>query len=608
MNHSCEKCGTLLPEANAFCTKCGTKASDVKTISGNSVEVFRSIAATQSSAEASAAKSRRRVRKFVIAGVVTLSLLAIAVTGSVLYVAHRVKRKVTEVESKARSGNVDNALKLVTDAAKSMDGNAASSGNSDTSPSKKADAPYGWMVDPKDGGLVPKPSPFVPIPAASTPETIVPVAATGDQSKDWVVKYERTANGTDADLVVRTGDINNLGFGWPQGFDPFSGQSTPPHQYPWTPRSDEPDGTDRILLGSIISTDSTYLGYDGYSGILRPCENIKTPPGQICKVRLESMPTPIRLHVGELPSQVNDVVVQMFLDDFQAKNFHSYFQVSLNGTRLPNFEYAINSLDQTGPIGKLVTLKLLPEYWPLLRSGEVKLLIDDPTTKIGDGYAVDFVRILVNPHKFKYEVSLAATVLDADQRTPIAGATVTAALQSGATDRNGKCELKGLPAGLVTATGVAAGYDENSVPVDLIAGQNGSAEILLHRHHEDTASLEKELAQTGSATIYGIHFDTDSAKLRSDSMPALKAVLGLINNHPGSRWIIAGHTDNQGNSDHNQTLSENRSASVISWLKDHGVNSNQLERHGFGASRPVADNTTANGKALNRRVEVALAK
>jgi outer membrane protein OmpA-like peptidoglycan-associated protein len=218
---------------------------------------------------------------------------------------------------------------------------------------------------------------------------------------------------------------------------------------------------------------------------------------------------------------------------------------------------------------------------------------------------VDFVRILVNPHEFKYHVSLTASVVDADKHTPIAGATVAAAMGSGITDQQGKCRLTGLPAGLVIASAVAPGYDENSVPVDVVAGQSGNAEIQLHRHQEDTAALEKELAQTGQATIYGIHFDTDSAKLRGDSMPALNAVLGLINNHPDSRWTIAGHTDNQGNAVHNQTLSQSRSASVIAWLKDHGVDSTRLVPKGFGATRPVADNTTANGRALNRRVEIA---
>ena len=146
------------------------------------------------------------------------------------------------------------------------------------------------------------------------------------------------------------------------------------------------------------------------------------------------------------------------------------------------------------------------------------------------------------------------------------------------------------------------------MPVDLVAGQAGQAELQLHRHKESTAALEQSIAQTGTATIYGIHFDTDKSKLRPDSLPALNAVLGLINNHPGSRWIIAGHTDNQGAAAHNQTLSEARAKSVVTWLNGHGVDVNRLVPQGFGATRPVADNATANGRALNRRVEVALAR
>jgi len=329
----------------------------------------------------------------------------------------------------------------------------------------------------------------------------------------------------------------------------------------------------------------------------------------LCKRERDlTAPNPIVLSVGQLPAKMNSVLIQIFADDFQPGPLHSHFQASLNDTRIPSLEYAINSLDQTGPIGKLVSVQLLPEYWPLLKSGTVKLVIDDPTTHMPDGYAIDFVRILINPHDFKYKVSLAVSVVDADKNTPIADANVTAALQSAATDKAGKCQLTGIPAGLVTATAAAPGYDENSVPVDLVAGQSGTAVIQLHAHQENTAALEKELAQNGSATIYGIHFDTDSAQLRADSMPALNAVLGLINNHPGSHWMIAGHTDNQGSTTHNQSLSQNRSASVIAWLQNHGVDSTRLLPEGFGASRPLADNSTANGRALNRRVEVAIVK
>jgi len=142
----------------------------------------------------------------------------------------------------------------------------------------------------------------------------------------------------------------------------------------------------------------------------------------------------------------------------------------------------------------------------------------------------------------------------------------------------------------------------------LLPLRRSAADIQLHVHQESTAALEQSIAQTGAATIYGIHFDTDSSKLRPDSLPALNAVLGLINNHPGSRWILAGHTDNEGSASHNETLSEWRAETVVIWLKERRVDVGRLVPQGFGATQPVADNATANGRALNRRVEVALAK
>jgi len=497
-----------------------------------------------------------------------------------------------------------------------------------------------------------------PPPVPSGPP-MVPVAATGNQAHDWALAYERTVGGPEADLVVRTGDINNMGFGWPPGFDPFSGQSTPVHPGPNLYRipSNAPPGTDRIMLGTgltpvhmivqhtagkpdqiTIDGLTKTVGGDGYSWSLGSCfiladrvlsktgdqilNGMQLPPGVSTDVlrvaaddaakctrdRQLTMPTPIVLMLGALPTKVNEVVFQIFADDFQSPDYGSHFQVSLNGTRIPTFEYAINSLDQSGPIGKLLTLKLLPEYWSLLKSDTVKLLIDDPTTHRQDGYAVDFVRILVNPHNFKYQVSLTATVTDASTNKPIAGAMVGAGFASTMTDQQGKCELKGIPAGLVVATANAPGYDQNSVPVDLPAGQSGHADIQLHPHQENTAALEQSIAKTGTAAVYGIHFDTGSAKLRADSMPALNAVLGLINGRPGSKWTIAGHTDNQGSDALNIPLSKARAASVVVWLTTQGIASGRLDAQGFGSTRPVADNATGSGRALNRRVEVSVAK
>lgn len=82
-------------------------------------------------------------------------------------------------------------------------------------------------------------------------------------------------------------------------------------------------------------------------------------------------------------------------------------------------------------------------------------------------------------------------------------------------------------------------------------------------------------------------------------------MLTLINSKPGSRWTIAGHTDNQGAADLNDKLSNARAASVVGWLKAHGVAADRLVAKGFGMKQPIADNSTESGRALNRRVEIA---
>ena len=429
----------------------------------------------------------------------------------------------------------------------------------------------------------PTPTP-TPVPTIPPPPTGLP--------ENWKLQTERTAGGREADLIVRTGDIDNLGYGWPVHFTPFSGESTPAHPYPCTLRPGAAPGTDHAMLGSgVTEQDLKTRSGDGYSS---------------CSKRPDNLPQAIPLAIGVLPPKVHAVFFQMFLDDFQPVVWHSHFQVALNGTRIPSFEDTINQLDQTGPVGKLLTLRLLPEYYSILRSGTVDLLVDDPTTGALDGYAVDFVRVLVNPHGFRYSVIIHCTVIDADTQKPIARASVSAAQASALTATAGTATLGGVPAGLVSVSASAVGYDSQVLLLDLPAGKAGTANFALHRHKENNlAALKQAIALTGSAAIYGIHFDTASAKLRPDSVTALETVLLLVKSSPGSRWTIAGHTDNQGGAAYNLELSDARATSVVTWLVEHGIAANRLVAKGYGLTRPVADNSTESGRALNRRVEVS---
>ncbi|MFD1470122.1 OmpA family protein [Hymenobacter caeli] len=101
-----------------------------------------------------------------------------------------------------------------------------------------------------------------------------------------------------------------------------------------------------------------------------------------------------------------------------------------------------------------------------------------------------------------------------------------------------------------------------------------------------------------------LNFDTDKATLRPDAQPTLAEVLKLLQQNPGLRLAVQGHTDNAGTPAHNQTLSEDRARAVVAALVGAGTAATRLEAAGFGQTRPVADNATDAGRAQNRRVEL----
>jgi OmpA-OmpF porin, OOP family len=121
----------------------------------------------------------------------------------------------------------------------------------------------------------------------------------------------------------------------------------------------------------------------------------------------------------------------------------------------------------------------------------------------------------------------------------------------------------------------------------------------------DAATLDNEIKQSGHVAVYGIHFDTGKADILPDSESTLNEIVKLMQQDTALKLRIEGHTDNQGNASANQALSEKRAQSVVAWLTAHGVPATRLTAKGFGQTQPVADNSTEDGRAKNRRVELA---
>lgn len=113
-----------------------------------------------------------------------------------------------------------------------------------------------------------------------------------------------------------------------------------------------------------------------------------------------------------------------------------------------------------------------------------------------------------------------------------------------------------------------------------------------------------KLIEEGKFSTSGIYFNTGSAQIKPESHGVIKEIAGLLKEYPDLKINITGHTDNVGNAAANQQLSEQRAASVREYLnKTFGIDNSRMTTSGKGASVPVADNKTPEGKAQNRRVE-----
>lgn len=407
-----------------------------------------------------------------------------------------------------------------------------------------------------------------------------------DLPPDWAATHREVKNAKEAELLVQVGDVDNLGFGWPAGFDPFSGKPTPPHRFPWLPEADDPAGTDRIMVGSSAPFMASV--HDGYAN---------------STMRDETQPVPLAIEFDLAGIAIKGAVLQLFVDDLQAPALGSQFLVTLDGRSAPDIETTINKLTQTGPIGKLITIKLLPEYLDLLADGKLAILVDDPTTEAADGFAFDFARLLINPKGFSYSGAIRGIVVDKESGQPVDGALVSAAnMQQATTGKDGKFELKEVPAGLVVTTGSHPDYVTGSEQEDLLAGQ--VVEITLELERTKNEDLAERLENEGKVDLYGIYFDIDKATLKSESEATLNQVLGLLKDKPALRLEIGGHTDSQSSDSYNLDLSTRRAQAVVKWLTEKGIVGARLVAEGFGETRPVADNESAAGRALNRRVEI----
>lgn len=409
----------------------------------------------------------------------------------------------------------------------------------------------------------------------------------------WSKQFVVLRNTAEAGLMIRVGDIDNPGFGFDPDFNPFSGRSTGSHYFPWEVKKEDARGTDRIMVP--VSFKYNMPGeQDGYtSSTKRPGNN----------------PVSISIPLAELKTVKTDSAsLQLFIDDFQAPYFHSKFQVKINGLRFTEAEKMISRINQTGPIGKLITLRLTPELLQKLNADSLVIFIDDPVSKQGDGYAIDFVKLLINP-KIIYKGKLQGRIVDAATHEPVPNAIASVEDAGMAVaDADGNFIIDNVPAGLIIVSGSHPGYSSDQKQVDVIADETSEPVELELKQSGKVTFNNKTLQEGDNLVLNNIQFEVNSPVLRPEGKTELEKLVALMKQNPSVEILLSGHTSSEGAASLNRELSLKRVRSCKDYLVSKGIDDGRITIKGFGPDMPVAPNDTEANRAKNRRVEMKITK
>ena len=156
----------------------------------------------------------------------------------------------------------------------------------------------------------------------------------------------------------------------------------------------------------------------------------------------------------------------------------------------------------------------------------------------------------------------------------------------------------------------AMGVDNNAAKVAIGALAGYTARSVFDQVNQETASdpdTDVEAIKIGNQefvqiNVKNVNFHSGSAELDPYELSRLVPVLNTLKAHPNTRVHIEGHTDSDGSKSYNQQLSDNRAKNIAFYLMDNGITRDRIKTYGYGEERPIASNTTPEGKRENRRV------
>lgn len=159
--------------------------------------------------------------------------------------------------------------------------------------------------------------------------------------------------------------------------------------------------------------------------------------------------------------------------------------------------------------------------------------------------------------------------------------------------------------GLSTKVDDSVNFLQLELKYNSVEEYTSSEELLLFLKNAGDQSFSNDYVPD-LFVLKNVYFDFDKSTLQTISYPVLNSLVSALNRFPKITFEIRGHTDNYGDDDYNQLLSERRAKTVKNHLIENGISSHRIQSHGYGEKLPAQTNDTDSGRQANRRTEVKI--
>jgi hypothetical protein len=266
---------------------------------------------------------------------------------------------------------------------------------------------------------------------------------------EWSAGSVELSDTEEAAWSIRMGDIDNMNAGWRIAFNPFKGGRARELPIAWETNVEDSAGTDRVMVirGSRLGDEfSTHA----------PQNDARIEP-----VTMNFLPPQI---------EIGTLHLQCFVSGLDQRSGGTPYSLLLNGQSFPEIDEQLRALDIPDRQGAMLTLRLPRAAHSLMQSGRVELVIDASEPAAANGYAFDFVRLLINVRQFTHTGSIIGTVRDGKTATALNGARISAQGRTTTTDRDGRYRLDGIAAGVAVLIVEPPGLARQLRAVELTAG------------------------------------------------------------------------------------------------------------------------------------------